>query len=100
MIVNKSARIGLALGIAVTVLGVGCKGDGRGKSEAAQWIESPSQGTKSGEVLQFPQLGVQFERPTTLYVFRNCGEASHSMDGALKWVPIVTCASTGGGVFG
>jgi hypothetical protein len=89
----------LALAAALVVGGAGCKGEGKGKSEASAWIDSPTSATKTGEKLVFTQLGVQFERPTTLYVFRNCGEASHSMDGALQWVPVITCSS-GGDSFG
>lgn len=97
MIGTKTARIGvLVAGAAIAAFGAGCKAGGKGKSEAAAWIDSPSSGSKAGEILTFPQLGVKFERPTTLYVFRNCGEASHSMDGALQWVPVVTCTSSGG----
>ena len=90
----------LALAATLPMGALGCKGEGRGKSDAAEWIDSPSSATKNGEKLVFPQLGVQFERPTTLYVFKNCGEASHSMDGALQWVPVVTCSSSGGDAFG
>lgn len=101
MLGNKTGPIAKVLvAAAIAAMGAGCKGEGKKKSEASAWIDSPSSGTKNGEKLVFPQLGVQFERPTTLYVFKNCGEASHSMDGALQWVPVVTCSSTDSGSFG
>lgn len=102
MLDTTTGKIGrLVLAAALAVVGAGCKGNGKGgKSEAAAWIESPSSATKNGEKLVFSQLGVQFERPTTLYVFKNCGEASHSMDGALQWVPVVTCTSSSADAFG
>lgn len=84
---------------ATMVLTAGCKGEGRKKSEAAQWVDSPSQGTKADNKLKFPSLGVLFERPVTLYVFKGCGEAAHSPD-ENKWVPILTCSSTGADAFG
>ena len=84
---------------AVMVVATGCKGEGRNKSEAAQWVDSPAQGSKAENKLKFPALGVSFERPVTLYVFKGCGEAAHSPD-ANKWVPILTCSSTGADAFG
>lgn len=77
-----------------------CKNKGdRGASAAAAWVDSPSTGSKSGKKLSFSQLGVEFETPDTLYVFKNCGEASHSPDSTTKWIPIVTCRSGSAGDF-
>ncbi|MCA9704384.1 MAG: hypothetical protein KDK70_00885 [Myxococcales bacterium] len=83
------------------MLPIACtKGGGRGKaSSMAKWIDEPSSGSRSGNVIKFPQLQVKFEIPETLYVFRNCGEASHTRDGSNDWIPIVTCGSTGDDVF-
>lgn len=87
----------LALSVVCALGATACnKGGGsRGKSDAARWMEKPSQGQKNGDVLEFPQLGVKFEKPDTLYVFKDCGEASHAPEGENKWVPILTCASEG-----
>ncbi len=77
-----------------------CKNGGsKGSSDAARWIENPTNGSKSGSVLKFSELGVEFEIPDTLYVYRNCGEASHTPDGTTKWIPIVTCGSGSSGDF-
>jgi hypothetical protein len=99
MLERKTVRLaGLAL-TALMVVAPSCKGEGKNKSEAAKWIDSPSQGTKAEGKIKFPQLGVMFERPTTLYVFKNCGEAGHSPD-SNKWVPVIRCGSTGSDEFG
>ncbi|MCA9653498.1 MAG: hypothetical protein H6712_29055 [Myxococcales bacterium] len=104
---SRSSRFGaIALGTfcvfgAVSLGACGKNGGGRGKqSDLAKWVDSPSNGSRDGNVIKFPQLQVKFEVPDTLYVFRNCGEASHSPDGAERWIPIITCASTGDDVFG
>jgi hypothetical protein len=70
------------------------KGGGGKKSAAARWIDSPSPGTKDGNTIRIPKLGVQFEIPDTLYVYRQCAESSHSKQGAEGWVPIISCSST------
>ena len=77
----------------------GCKNGGRGKSQAAQWVDSPSSGSKKGQVITFNQLGVKFEIPDTLYVYKECGEASHVPEGSQRWIPVITCSSTAGGEF-
>ena len=74
------------------------KSGGTGKkSAAARWIDSPSAGTKEGSTIKIPKLGVQFDIPDTLYVYRNCSESSHSAQGAEKWVPIISCTSAAAG---
>jgi hypothetical protein len=78
----------------------GCEKKDRDKSDAAAWIDSPSAGTKNGNVITIPQLGVKFEIPDTLYVFKSCGEAAHTPEGDHGWVPVVTCRSTSGETFG
>ena len=72
-----------------------CKNGGKGKSSLAEWVDEPSTAQKSGNTFKFPDLQVQFELPETLYVFKDCGEASHTPDGATKWVPVITCRSGG-----
>jgi hypothetical protein len=51
-------------------------------------------------VIAIPDLGVQFEIPDTLYVFKNCEEARHTPDGPQRWIPVVTCGSVQTGEFG
>lgn len=72
------------------------QGGGGKKSAAARWIDSPSTGTTTGNTIAIPNLGIQFEVPDTLYVYRQCVEASHSARGAEGWVPIITCSTTHG----
>lgn len=89
-------RVGTFLLAAACAMGaVSCKGGGRKKSDAARWVDKPSQGAKKGNVITFEDLGVKFEIPDTLYVFKSCGEASHSPEGENKWVPILTCQTSG-----
>jgi hypothetical protein len=86
----------LACALSASAVTACSKGGGGGKkSTAARWVDSPSSGTKEGSVIKIPKLGVTFEIPDTLYVYRQCNEASHSAQGAEKWVPIITCSSTG-----
>ncbi len=102
MLDARSSRVGaIALGVFCAAFALGCnKGGGkRGQSSLADWVDQPASGSKSGSFIKFPQLEVSFEIPETLYVFRSCGEASHSPDGSQKWIPVVTCRSTGEDVF-
>ncbi len=92
----------LALALAVAAGPVACGGSGgssRGgkKSEARKWIDNPSSGKREGNFIRIPQIGVEFEIPETLYVFKNCAESGHSAgEGPEKtWVPIIACSSTG-----
>lgn len=96
----RSSRFSaLALGV-LCALPLACsKGGGRGKSEMAKWVDAPSSGTTSGKIIEIDPLQVKFEIPETLYVFRNCGEASHTRSGGNDWVPVVTCTSTADDVF-
>ncbi len=96
----QANRLGLCLAAAFLLAVPACKNSGgKGDSNAAAWIDNPSSGSKQGSKLSFSQLGVEFEIPDTLYVFRNCGEASHSPDSATKWIPVVTCRSGSSGDF-
>jgi hypothetical protein len=90
-------RLGIVLICAIGAISfTACKKGGkRGKSEMAQWVDNPTPGTKSGNVIRIAPLDVKFEVPDTLYVYRNCGEAGHSPDGAERWIPVVTCTSGG-----
>lgn len=95
----RPSRFGFLLLAAACGL-TACKGRrSRGGSNAAQWVDSPSGASASGTTLTFSQLGVQFETPDTLYVYKDCGEASHAPDSTTKWVPVVTCSSGAAGDF-
>ena len=83
---------------AAAVLSGACDKGGKGKeSAAAQWVDDPSGAKKDGKKYYFSGLDVEFEVPDTLYVFRNCSEASHSPEGEAGWIPVLTCSSEGGG---
>jgi len=69
----------------------GCRNGKRGKSSLAGWIEDPKPGTTQGNVITIPDLELKFEIPDTLYVYKTCGEASHTPEGEHKWVPVITC---------
>lgn len=103
MLTARSSRIvALALGVlcALPLAGCGKKGS-RGQSELSEWIDSPTKGTKDGNVIKVPGLGVTFERPETLYVFKSCGEASHTPDSFNReWTPVIVCNSSEDDVFG
>lgn len=88
----------LSLAVSAGVVFAGCSGGGyRGgkKTAARAWLDNPSGGQKNGNKIKFPQLQTEFEIPDTLYVFKNCEEASHSPEGDNKWVPLVVCGSSG-----
>ena len=96
----QAKSLGVCLAVACLLVLPSCKNKGeRGATAAAAWVDNPSYGSKSGKTLSFSQLGVEFETPDTLYVFQNCGEASHSPDSTTKWIPIVTCRSGSSGDF-
>ena len=88
------ASFALALACSLTL---GCKTDkgyqGKPKSEAYEWIESPSSGSKDGNFIKVPGLQLSFEIPETRYVFKNCFEPSHEPESPTGWSPIVRCTS-------
>ena len=103
MLAARSSRIAaLALGVLCALPLAGCNNKGkRGQSELANWIDEPTKGNKDGNKIKVPGLGVEFELPETLYVFKSCGEASHTPDSFNReWIPVVTCNSSGDDVFG
>ncbi|MBC8070044.1 MAG: hypothetical protein IAG13_17025 [Deltaproteobacteria bacterium] len=97
--VTASRACAFALSALCAISVASCKKE-RGQSSAAEWIENPTSGTKSGETITFASLGVKFAKPDTLYVYKQCGEASHAPEGDHGWVPIITCNSTGDDAFG
>lgn len=61
------------------------------------WLEEPAKGSTAQDVISIPSLGVKFHIPDTLYVFKDCTEASHSPAGPdNSWVPVVQCAPGAG----
>jgi hypothetical protein len=105
MLATRSSRIGvIALGVLCALPLVGCDKKGkRGQSELANWIDSPTKGSTDGNFIKVPGLGVKMELPETLYVFKSCGEASHTPDSSQPdWIPVIVCNSAGGNedVFG
>ncbi len=99
---TSSTLLALSLAVAAGVALPGCgdKGGYRGgkKTKARAWLDEPSSGEKTGNKIKFPQLDLEFEIPDTLYVFKNCAEASHTAEkqGEETWVPIISCESSGG----
>lgn len=71
----------------------GCAGRGGSKASSMKsWMAEPSTHEKRGVKMYWPELGLTFEKPDTLYVFRECSEASHGKD-SNGWIPIVVCSS-------
>ena len=88
-------KIGTVLLGVACALAVGACKPKEGKNDPAlAWLESPTPGSKSGNKITFAELGVEFEIPETLYVFKNCDEAAHSPN-ENKWVGVITCQSEG-----
>lgn len=103
MLAARSSRIAaLALGVLCALPLAGCNNKGkRGQSELSNWVDEPTKGSKDGNKIKVPGLGVEFELPETLYVFKSCGEASHTPDSFNReWIPVITCNSAGDDVFG
>lgn len=74
------------------------KGGGgkKGKSERLRWVDKPTSGTaeEEGKLIKIPGLAVDFYVPDVLYVYKSCGEASHSPEGPEgKWIPVIRCTS-------
>jgi hypothetical protein len=103
MLAARSSRLGvIALGVLCALPLAGCGKNGkRGQSGLADWVDSPTKGSKDGNFIKVPGLGVKMELPETLYVFKNCGEASHTPDGINReWIPVIVCNSSDDDVFG
>lgn len=101
--VPKNVLFAVALAVAAgSVVSSGCGGSGarrKGKqSEARKWIDNPSSGKKEGNTIKIPQIGLEFEIPDTLYVFKNCEETGHSkgeLESNKEWVTVASCSSAG-----
>lgn len=98
----KNVFLALALAVAAgsVMTSTGCGGSSarrKGKSEARKWIDNPTSGKREGSFIKIPQIGLEFEIPDTLYVFKNCEEASHTASSSPEknWVAVVSCSSTG-----
>ena len=100
----SSKTLGIAL---ATICGLGCalgatacdKGGegGRKASDRLKWVQSPKGGSEAEGVVTIPGLALTFEKPETLYVYKDCGEASHSPDSAeSSWIPVISCSQEAG----
>jgi len=90
----------ITISVLSTLVLASCKKGGtRRQSDLARWVDAPTAGTKDGTVIQIPDLGVKFEIPDTLYVYKECKEVPHTPN-AEKWVPVVKCSSTKVDAFG
>ncbi len=98
----KLLRFGLCT-LALCALGsTSCKEGGgsssKRKSDRARWVDSPSSGTSTDNKIVIPGLGVSFEKPEVLYVYKECAETAHSPDGPdKKWIPVIRCESATSG---
>lgn len=99
----KNVSFALALAVAAgSLTAAGCGGSSsrrKGKQSAArQWIDNPTSGKKEGNTIKIPQIGLEFEIPDTLYVFKNCEETGHSkgeLESNPGWVTVASCSSGG-----
>ncbi len=73
----------------------GCDKNGGGSRKSdfrASWVKKPTKGVTKGGVIELADLGVTFHTPETLYVYKQCGEASHTPDSSdSDWVPVIRC---------
>lgn len=90
--------------MAISLGSAACAGGGGGgkKSARAKWVSKPQQGTTRGKITKIPGLGLTFEQPEVLYVYKECGEAAHSPESTENdWIPVIKCMSvfddSGGG---
>lgn len=99
---NRLALRTLSLVVASTcALGIAaCRNSGRDRSSASKWLDEPKNGQKNGKTIEFHDLGVKFETPDTLYVYRSCTEPTHTPEGSSKWIPVISCSSVNAETFG
>lgn len=70
----------------------------RRKSARLNWVLDPAQGSQVDNQISVPGANISFEVPDTLYVLKQCEEASHvgaGPDG--DWMPVVRCRRDGSG---
>ena len=98
---NMLFALSLAVAAGSVASSTGCgssKSQRKGKpSVARQWIDSPSSGQREGNIIKIPPIGLEFEIPDTLYVFKNCDESTHGTSDSPEktWVAVVSCSSVG-----
>lgn len=71
-------------------------GSKKGKSDRLRWVAKPVSGTSEndGKIIRIPGIAVDFYRPDTLYVYKECAEAVHTPEGPDKaWIPLIRCTS-------
>lgn len=86
----------ISLGSAACAGGGGGGGGGK-KSARGKWVSKPQQGSTRGKITKIPGLGLTFEQPEVLYVYKECGEAAHSPESSEnEWIPVIKCMSVFG----
>ncbi len=97
---RKITHFAFATFMACALGATACAGGGGGgkRSAAAKWVDKPARGTTAGKITKIPGLGITFEQPEVLYVYKECGEAAHSPESAdnTKWIPVIKCMSVFG----
>lgn len=98
---RRFSRFALATFLTCAMGAAACAGGGGGgggkKSTRARWVDKPQQGSTKGKITKIPGLGLTFEQPEVLYVYKECGEAAHSPESSDNdWVPVIRCNSVFG----
>jgi hypothetical protein len=71
-----------------------CKEGGGKKSARARWVDNPKSGSTADKIVKIPGLGISFEQPDVLYVYKECGEAHHKPESSENdWIPVIRCQS-------
>jgi len=95
----KTTSMILTAFVAVAGLGLtACKKGSSGgkKSDRLRWVNKPITGTteNDGKLIKIPGLAVDFYLPDTLYVYKQCAEATHKPGGPdQEWIPVIRCTS-------
>ena len=92
---SRIASLALAAAVAAPLaLATGACGKKGSHESATGWLDNPTEATKIGDTkLYWEPLGLLFETPDTLYVFKECGELGHKAEGENGWIPILACSS-------
>lgn len=87
-----AAIFGLCAGLALP----SCAGREGKASKMARWLEDPTNAKKLPDGKWYwEDLGVTFEVPDTLYVFKECTELAHASEGDAGWIPVMECHTVG-----
>ena len=83
---------GVATSCATGGGGGGGGGSSKGKSDRLKWVNRPSSGSATKEMISVPGIGINFYIPDVLYVYKTCAEAGHSPEGPdASWIPVIRC---------